>query len=196
MSRQRRLVPAQLNALARKSQPMPLILIIGTSTSGKSTVAIELSKRGYVAYDTEHNGISAYYNKATGKYAASFGDAPERTPEWLSQHAWNMSLDRIKEIKETTKGTLAFLCGGSDNANEVRALCDTTIWLHTNEATIRTRVNNPRDHDYGTLPHELELAFTTAVTGEAYYRKLGAIVIDATQPINKVVDDILAAVDR
>jgi nucleoside-triphosphatase THEP1 len=42
---------------------MSLILITGVSTSGKSTIAQELVKRGYESYDTEHNGISAWYNR-------------------------------------------------------------------------------------------------------------------------------------
>lgn len=36
---------------------MSLVLITGISTSGKSSIAKELSRRGYEAYDTEHNGI-------------------------------------------------------------------------------------------------------------------------------------------
>lgn len=175
---------------------MPLILITGTSTSGKSTIAKELTKRGYTAYDTEHNGISAFYNKATGKYAAGFGEVPERTPEWQDQHEWNMSIDRIMEIKKESKDKLVYLCGGSANANEVRALCDTTIWLHTDEATIRKRVNNPRDHDYGTRPHELELAIRTAAEGEANYVKYGAVVVDATRSINSVVDEIIDLITK
>lgn len=170
---------------------MPLILITGTSTSGKSTIAKELTKRGYTAYDTEHNGISAFYNKDTGVYAAGFGQVPERTPEWQEQHEWNMSIDRILEIKKDAKDKLVYLCGGSANANEVRTLCDTTIWLHADEATIRKRVYNPRDHDYGTKPHELELAIRTAIEGEANYIKYGAVVIDATRPIDNVVDKII-----
>ena len=177
--------------VVRYNKRMPLILITGTSTSGKSAIARELSSRGYIAYDTEHNGISAYFNKKTGKFAAGFDEMPERTPEWLSQHAWNMSLDRIKEFKEEAKDQSVFLCGGSANADDVRALCDITVWLHTDESTIRKRVNNPRDHDYGTRPHELELAIKTAKEGEVNYVKYGAIVVDATRPLKEVVDEIL-----
>jgi shikimate kinase len=116
---------------------------------------------------------------------------PERTPEWLEQHEWNMSMDRIKEFKEQSQDKTVFLCGGSANADDVRALCDVTVWLHTDEETIRKRVNNPRDHDYGTKPHELALAIQTAIDGEARYAKEGAIIVDATRSIDEVVDEIL-----
>jgi shikimate kinase len=174
---------------------MSLILITGTSTSGKSTIAKELTRQGYIAYDTEHDGISAYYNKVTGKFAANFGEMPERTPEWLNRHEWNMSIDRIKEFKQQGRNKLVFLCGGSSNADEVRALCDMVIWLHTDEATIRKRVNNPRDHDYGTHPHELAAAIATAKKGEENYANYGAIVVDATRPLADVVKEIIHLVE-
>jgi shikimate kinase len=173
---------------------MSLILITGISTSGKSTIAKELTKRGYEAYDTEHNGISAWYNKQTGARAAGFNEMPERTEEWLSQHEWLISTDWVAEMSEKAKNKPIFLCGGSANEPEIRAKCQTVIWLETNKETIRKRVSNPRDHDYGTKPHELALAIEANKRKEAEYSSYGAIMVDATQPIGKVVDEILTKV--
>jgi len=69
-----------------------LILITGISTSGKSSIATELIGRGYEAYDTEHNGISAWFNKETGERAAEFGHVADRTKEWMDRHEWRMSI--------------------------------------------------------------------------------------------------------
>ena len=171
---------------------MPLILITGTSTSGKSTVAKELIKRGYEAYDTEHDGISAWHNKETGKRAAEFGEMPERTEEWLNQHEWLISIDWVTELAKKAAGKPIFLCGGSSNEAEVRAMCQKVIWLKTNEKTIRQRVINPRDHDYGTKPHELAAAVENNKQKEAEYREIGAVMVDATQPIEDVTKDVLA----
>lgn len=173
---------------------MPLILITGISTAGKSTIAEELSKRGYEAYDTEHNGISAWYNKQTSKRVAGFNEMPERTESWLRQHEWLISLDWVKEKAVEAKDKPIFLCGGSANEPEVRALCDTVIWLKTDDETIRKRVNITRDHDYGTKPHELALAITGNKTKEAEYKEAGASLINAIQPLDKVVDDIIELV--
>lgn len=71
---------------------MSLILITGISTSGKSSIATELIGRGYEAYDTEHNGISAWFNKETGERAAEFGHVADRTKEWMDRHEWRMSI--------------------------------------------------------------------------------------------------------
>jgi len=173
---------------------MPLVLITGISTSGKSTVANELIKRGYEAYDTEHNGISAWYNKKTGKRTAEFGEAPERTQSWLDQHEWLISKDWVTEMAIKAGGKPIFLCGGSANEPEIREMCQKVIWLKTNEATIRKRVDIPRDHDYGTKPHELALAIKSNKQKEAEYLAYGAAMVDATRPIEDVIDEILAGV--
>lgn len=173
---------------------MPLVLITGISTSGKSSVAKELVKRGYEAHDTEHNGISAWFNKETGEKAAEFGQVADRTKEWMDQHEWRMSMDWVKQkLKESTDRQI-FLCGGGANEPEVRELCDKVIWLKTDEATIRSRVNNPRDHTYGTQPHELERILEGNERKEAEYQGYGAIIVDARRPFEKVVDEILAKV--
>lgn len=172
---------------------MSLIFITGISTSGKSTIATELQNRGYEAYDTEHNGMSAWFNKETGERTAEFGEMPERSKEWLDKHEWLISTERVAELaKKAQQGDKSiFLCGGSANEPEVRAMCSIVVWLKTDEQTIRKRVNNPRDHDYGTRPHELIRAIKANEEKEAEYREYGASMVDATEPIETVVGEIL-----
>jgi hypothetical protein len=149
-------------------------------------------KRGYEAYDMEHNGISAWYNKKTGKKAAEFGEMPERTESWLGQHEWRTSIEWVTQKANEAKDKPIFLCGGSANEAEIRAMCQTVIWLKTDEETIRSRVHNSRDHDYGTKPHELiQIIKENSYNESIYLNKFGAILIDATQPIASVVDSIL-----
>jgi shikimate kinase len=173
---------------------MSLILITGISTSGKSSIAKELIKQGFEAYDTEHNGISAWFNKETGEKAAEFGQVADRTKEWMDQHEWRMSMDWVRQKVEESADKQIFLCGGGANEPEVRELCDKVIWLKTDEATIRSRINNPRDHTYGTKPHELERILEGNGRKEAEYQEYGAIMVDARQSFEKVVDEILAKV--
>lgn len=170
---------------------MSLVLVTGISTSGKSAVAQELTKRGYAAYDTEHDRISAWFNKKTGERDAEFGQVPERTKEWLNQHEWLIDIDWVKAKATVADDKTIFLCGGGANEPIVRELCSQVIWLVTDEATIRSRVGNPRDHTYGTLPHELELILASNIEKEAEYRAYGATMIDATQSLDMVVGEIL-----
>jgi adenylate kinase family enzyme len=174
---------------------MPLILITGISTSGKSTIAKALLKRGYEAYDTERGGISAWFNKTTGERAAEFSPVFDRTKQWLDQHEWLISKDWVAEMAAKAKDKPIFLCGGSSNEPEIRAMCQKVIWLQTDEATIRKRVSIPRDHDYGTKPHELAKAIQSNKTKEVEYRAYGAALVDARQPLEQVVDEILEKVN-
>lgn len=175
---------------------MSLVLITGISTSGKSSIAKELTKRGYDAYDTEHNGISAWFNNETGERVAEFGQVAGRTKEWMDRHEWRMSMDWANQRAKEAGDKMVFLCGGGANEPQVRELCDKVIWLKTDEATIRSRVNNPRDHTYGTQPHELERILRGNRLKEAEYQDYGAIMVDARQPFEKVVDEILEKVHQ
>ena len=170
---------------------MPLIFITGISTAGKSAVAEELSQRGYEAYDTEHDGISAWHDKKSGQRVAEMGKMPQRTKEWLSEHEWLISIDWVSKIARKAKLKPIFLCGGSANERNVRAMCDIVIFLKTDEATIHKRVVNLRDHDYGTKAHELTLIIESNQQKEAEYHQYGAIMIDATRSIDEVIDEIL-----
>ena len=99
-----------------------------------------------MAYDTEHGGISAWFNKQTGARAAEFGKIPERTEKWMSQHEWRMDLDWVRKRVVESVNKTTFLCGGGSNQADVRRLCSKTIWLKTDEDTLQSRVNNPRGH--------------------------------------------------
>jgi shikimate kinase len=171
---------------------MPLAFVTGISTAGKSTVAKELSKLGYEAYDTEHNGMSAWFNKSTNERVAGFNEMPKRTEAWLNQHEWRIDIDKVVQLskKAGEEDRVIFLCGGSANESDIRAMCKWVIWLMTDEDTIRKRVNNLRDHDYGTLPHELAKAIAANQRKESGYREYGAFIIDARQPISEVIDGI------
>jgi len=98
-----------------------------------------------------------------------------------------------QKAKEADTKTI-FLCGGGANEPEVRGRCYKVIWLKTDEATIRLRVNNPRDHTYGTKPHELDRILKGNKQKEIEYEDYGAIMVDARQPLEKVVDEILMKV--
>lgn len=71
--------------------------------------------KGHEAYDTEHNGISAWFNKKTGERTAEFGEVPERTKEWFDQHEWLISKDWVTEIAAEAKNKTVFLCGGGSD---------------------------------------------------------------------------------
>ena len=103
-------------------------------------------------------------------------------------------MDWVRQKANDSTDRRIFICGGGMNESDIRELCNKVVWLKTDEATIRSRVNNPRDHTYGTKPHELERILEGNGRKEAEYLEYGAIMVDARQPFEKVVDEILAKV--
>lgn len=144
-----------------------------------------------MAYDLEHNGVSAWFNKQSGDRAAEFGAVPERTQTWFEQHEWRIDLEKVAHIINTAESASLFLCGGGANEDQLLPMCDRVIWLQTDEATIRQRVHNKRDHTYGLQPHELAQAIQDNVEKEVTFRLHGAKIIDGRQPLQKVVNEIL-----
>lgn len=170
---------------------MTLVLINGISTAGKSSIARELIDRGYEAYDIERNGISAWYNIESGERAAEFGKVPERTKEWMDQHEFRMSIDWLNDTAEKAKTNLIFLCGAAANDKEVYKRCDIVFWLKTDEHTIRNRLSIPREHTFGTKPHELERILKGNIRKQKEYENAGAVIIDARRDLGAVIDEII-----
>jgi shikimate kinase len=169
-----------------------LILVTGISTSGKSTMAKELTKLGHEAHDLEHNGISAWFHKEKGTRDAEFAQVPDRSKEWSDAHEWRTSMDWINNIAKQAIDKIIFLCGGAANEKDIITLCDKVIWLKTDEETIRSRVNIPRDHTYGTVPHELAAAIKGNIQKEKEYEQMGAHMIDARRPLDEVIRSVVA----
>lgn len=171
---------------------MPLIYITGISGSGKTTVRNELRRRGYTAYGTDEDDLAHFYNNKTGEPIKHHVTAEDRTPEWRSQHTWKVERAAVERLRKEAQDKLAFLCGVvANDASELWDLFDEVFALTINEETLRHRIITRTNNDHGKNPHEFANLLEWAKTAEDDYRKLGAILIDATRPIGKVVDEIV-----
>lgn len=170
---------------------MALIFITGNSGAGKSSVRRELQKRGYEAHDTDEDGISLWYHKATGEATNRPVNEADRTKEWYEKHDWNMSRQRIKELSAKSKKKIIFLCGATSNAPEMLDVFDKVIYLKVDEDTLRSRLKNRTDNDFGKAPDELSNILSWHKWMEETYGDKGAVLVDSTQPVAKVVDEIL-----
>lgn len=85
------------------------------------------------------------------------------------------------------------MCGVTSNdADELWDLFSQIFALHVDEASLRHRIANRSGGGFGKNPHEFAGLLEWQKTAEDDYTKLGATLIDATQPIANVVDQILA----
>ncbi|MDP4038439.1 MAG: AAA family ATPase [bacterium] len=175
---------------------MPLIYITGNSGAGKSTIRKELQKRGYEAHDTDENGITCWYNKQTGKKVEKPPELKDRTQEWYTKHDWRVSRKRIEELVSRAKDRSVFLCGTTANENKVWDLFSTVIFLTIDIETLKHRLATRTNNEFGKTSVELRNILSQHKLSEEINRKFGAIMIDATQSVPKVVDKLLDYAER
>lgn len=171
---------------------MSLIYITGISGSGKSEVLKELRARGYEAYGTDEDGISAFYDNKTGKLLANPPiEAEARTPEWRARYTWKMTRETVAQLSSGSEGKLVFLCGVAANDYDVWDLFTGAVGLTIDDETLKERITNRTNNNFGKVPHEFEAILEWQSTAEENYKKLGVIMVDATRPIQVVVNDVL-----
>ncbi|MEK7153454.1 MAG: AAA family ATPase [Patescibacteria group bacterium] len=169
---------------------MPLIYITGPSGAGKSTVRNELIKRGYEAHDTDEDGMSAWYDNQTLE-PVERPEEKDRPADWYQKHDYRMSAERVEVLAERAKDRLIFLCGIPANDMELAGHYSKIICLVIDEETMKQRVATRDTNDFGKSPDELELMLYWHGKMLERYKGFGATMIDATQPLEKVVDEIL-----
>lgn len=171
---------------------MPLIYITGPTAAGKSTIRALLKDRGYAAHDTDEDGISLHYSRQTGEVVEYPKDPKDRTPEWHADHAFNMSPERIKQLAKRAETKTIFLCGVAANDLELAHYFSKIICLVIDQETMKHRVATRKTNNFGKAPDELKTILEWYQPVLDKYAKAGVIMIDASQPLNKVLDDILA----
>ena len=170
---------------------MPLIYVTGISGSGKSAVRDELLKRGYEAHGTDEDGLAAFYDRATDKITERLNDPEQRTPEWRTKHVWKMSRDKVEELAKRTGSKPIFLCGVAENDGDMADLFSKVVALVVDDKTLEHRISTRTTGNFGKNPHELATILEWQKTAENDYKQSGAVIVDATQPISKVVNEIL-----
>lgn len=169
---------------------MPLIYITGPSGAGKSTVRNELAKLGYEAHDTDEDGLSAWCDNQTLE-PVEFPKPEDRPADWFEKHDFRLSTERVKELAERAKTKLIFLCGIPANDNEFREYYDKIICLVIDKETMKHRVATRTTNGFGKSPDELALMLYWHGKMLERYKEWGAVMVDASQPLEIVIDTIL-----
>lgn len=111
---------------------------------------------------------------------------------WQQEHLlWD--IDKVKSIVADSSNEITFFCGGSRNYSKFIDLFDGVFVLEVDHPDIlyqRLDERVARDPtDWGGKPEEKELVGRLFRTKEDILPK--GLVIDATQPLSNVVDEIL-----
>lgn len=171
---------------------MSLIYVTGNAGAGKSTVCKELKARGYdQVHDIDENDISAWYDRATGKRVEYPKKDEQRTKAWNDNHSYKMARSRIEQFTKASKTKTIYLCGQSIHDEEVWDLFDSTIFLVVDKENLKYRLATREGNVFGKTPGEIDAIMEVHEPFQRKHQKNGALLIDATREISKVVDEII-----
>lgn len=162
-------------------------LITGVAGTGKSTLAKELRRRGYAAYDTEE-GFSYHVNKVTGERAVYPANP---TPEWYEAHERVFNEKVLENLFKKHTDEPLFICSITANQAKYYQQFDKIFLLCAPDKTVIHRLGTRTNNYFGRKPLELQRVIGRRQQFEDELKALGAIVIDTTQPIEAVADEIL-----
>ncbi len=167
------------------------VLVEGVSGTGKTSVAVELQRRGRRVVHGDRQ-LQYVGDPVTGEPLAvpvAFRDAHSRA-EWLHRHlCW--PVDVVGRLVRDGDGTRTFFCGGCRNAAHFRHLFDAVFVLHVDRQTLLRRLDERPEDEWAGRGRQAErdLVLRLHRTGEDLP---DGIRIDATRPLPTVVDDILS----
>ncbi|GAA2758959.1 AAA family ATPase [Actinopolymorpha rutila] len=172
---------------------MPLVWVTGTSGVGKSTVRAELRRRGFVAYDTDEDHLSRHFDRETGAEVLYPELAAQRTAEWFARHVQRVSPESVRRISAEVGDRLGFVCGSTENEDELWGEFAVVVHLSADPETIRRRLARRPPDAFGGTEEEVERILGWHAGSDAAYERFGARRVDATQPVGNVVDELLDA---
>lgn len=152
-------------------------LIEGVSGTGKTSVCHELRRRGYVAINGDRE-LAYSGDPTTGEKIEGGGH---------EHHIWDV--EKVRRLAANQDDEVTFFCGGSRNFKQFIDLFDEVFILDVDAETLNHRLDNRLDDDWGKSKSERELILRLHATKEDV--PSSGIVLDATQPLVSVVDEIL-----
>ena len=173
--------------------PVSLAWVTGVSGSGKSSVCKLLKDQGHIAIDADSEGFSQWVHRLTGESAVN---PPYPVPPgWLNDFAWKVNPEAVQSLAASLVSGVGFLCGGFENDDDVWPVFDHVVCLVVDETTLRDRLTSRTTNRFGKHPEELRAALRWRLVVEDQYRRRGAVIIDATQPLDVVAAQVTAAAE-
>jgi broad-specificity NMP kinase len=167
-------------------------LITGFPGTGKSAVSNELERRGYKSYNTDDiPEFSHFIDRKTKRHINKPANAPSN---WNINHDWVWKPEKINEALNQNGDV--FICAITPAQVNYYGQFDKIFVLTLDEMTMKHRIATRTTNDYGKNPEELEhILRNYKKFGDGLAKSQNAILIDATQPLKEVVDDILNHTD-
>lgn len=151
-------------------------LVEGLSGTGKSSVYEELVRRGHTAISTDRTWSSS-------------ADPETGLPGGLPGHdTWMWDRQQAITELERPDPEVLFVCGSSRNRDRFLQYFTKVFNLRVDDDTMRRRLEARTEDDWGLGQDGVELMLELNRTDQG---PAGAIDVDATQPLDQVVDELL-----
>jgi len=177
---------------------MKKVLVTGISGSGKSTACEILSEFGYSAHNIEElEGQYQAIDRTTGNPPINHDND---NLEKVKKIDWLCDVNKLRILIADDKEEFVFCCGGGANIEEMASLFDIVILLSapTNETKRRLATRPPKapgePKGFGGTEEVQDWVMSKKEEQEEHLKSLGAIVVNADQSREKVVEDILRIV--
>jgi gluconate kinase len=168
---------------------MQLFIVTGISGSGKTTVARRLSELGYYALDSKLNPGLFHFTDQDGHIPAT--NHPN-DPSWKARHKWVINMPLFEQLTKERPDQAVFLCAGGDSIKVLWPQATKVFLLKTNASTLLQHLNHPsRDNQFAKNAITQRTLLNRLDAFQAKQRAAGAIPIDATLPVEEVVNEIL-----
>ncbi len=141
------------------------------SGTGKSAALAELEKRGFAVVETDYGGWSEW-SDADGGYV------------WRE--------DRIAELLAREQGPTLYISGTVSNQGRFYPQLDAVVLLSAPAEVLLRRVATRAANDYGKSSEERDLILRHLVEVEPLLRATCTHEVDATQPLEAVVRQLVA----
>ena len=152
-------------------------LIEGVSGTGKTSVCDELIRRGHHAIHGDRE-LAYQGDPITGQALEGFAH---------EHHVWYV--DKVRALVADRSHPASFFCGGSRNFARFIDLFDGVFVLEADIGTLNRRLSERPDGEWGGRASEREFVARLHATKEDVPKT--GVAIDATRPIEQVVDEIL-----
>ena len=150
---------------------MRKILVTGMSGTGKSAALAELEKRGFAVVDTDRGGWSEWSAVDNG-------------------YVWHE--DRIAELLANEQGGALYVSGTVSNQGRFYSQFDAVVLVSAPADVLLRRIATRTTNDYGKSGEERELIVRHLTDVEPLLRATCTHEIDATQPLEIVVRQLVA----
>lgn len=159
-------------------------LIEGVSGTGKTSVATQLERRGYQVLHGDR--VLAY--RGDPETGAPLQLPRDATLAWRqAHHIWDVG--KVRAAIADKSQPMTFFCGGSRNRQHFIDFFDKVFLLDVDAATLTDRLLDRPEDEFGGKPDERAFVLRLHETEEDIPQD--GIRIDATTPLDQVVDTIL-----